>query len=150
MIFRGITYVNSSILYDNYISMIEYQKKKKISNFIYSPISLSVLFLIFIIILRSVFNVYSKEKISKINLEKEKIEYEKMSSRKDNLLNSIDYLKTDDGVESEIRNKFRLVKEGESVTVIVNNDSMSSISIGTSTKIKSKSLLSSIFEWFSK
>jgi cell division protein FtsB len=100
--------------------------------------------------LRSVFNVYSKEKISKINLEKEKTEYEKMSSRKDNLLNSIDYLKTDDGVESEIRNKFRLVKEGESVTVIVNNDSMSSISIGTSTKIQSKSLLSSIFEWFSK
>ncbi len=150
MIFRGITYVNSSILYDDYISMIEYQKKKKIGNFMYSPISLLVLFIIFIIILRSVFNVYSKEKISKLNLEKEKIEYEKMNSRKDNLLNSIDYLKTDDGIESEIRNKFRLVKEGESVTVIVNDNSMSSISIGTSTKVQSKSLLSSIFEWFSK
>lgn len=48
-----------------------------------------------------------------------------MSQRKEKLVSNIEYLKTDDGVESEIRNKFRLVKQGESVAVIINDEASS-------------------------
>lgn len=124
-IFRGITYVNSSILYSNNISMIDFQKKKKIKNIVHSPVFIMILFIILIILIRAIFSVYQKKSVSEINLNKERIEYQKMSQRKEKLVSSIDYLKTDDGVESEIRTKFRLVKDGESVVVIVNDASSS-------------------------
>lgn len=104
---------------------MDFQKKKKIKNIIHSPASILILFIIFLILIRAIFSVYQKQNISIQNLAKEKMEYEKMSQRKEKLVSNIEYLKTDDGVESEIRNKFRLVKQGESVAVIINDEASS-------------------------
>jgi cell division protein FtsB len=104
---------------------MDFQKKKKIKNIIQSPASILILFIVFIILIRAIFSVYQKQNISIQNLAKEKMEYEKMSQRKEKLVSSIEYLKTDDGVESEIRNKFRLVKQGESIAVIINDEASS-------------------------
>lgn len=114
--------------------MREFQKKKKIRNWIYSPLSLLVLLILFIVIAKSLFGVYQKEKISAANLERERIELAKLVAREDNLASSLEYLKTDAGVESEIRGKFRAVKEGEQVAVIVDNEAATSSQTATSTR----------------
>jgi cell division protein FtsB len=101
--------------------MHDFQKKKRIRKILYSPIVIVVLALIIIILVRGVWGVYMKANISMENLEKEKLELQKLSIRQENLASSIDYLKTDQGIENEIRTKFRAVKEGEKVVIIVDN-----------------------------
>jgi len=115
----GITYIKYSILYVKYISMMEFQRKKKIRRILYSPITLIILAIIFIIILKATWGVYKKEYISSENLDKEKVELAKLQSRQKDLAQAISYLNTDEGVENEIRTKFRAVKEGENLAVII-------------------------------
>ncbi len=99
--------------------MLEFQKKKKIKKILYSPIVLIILALLVVFLIKGAWSVYKKESLSMQNLEKERIELEKLLLREKSLASSLDYLKTDQGIESEIRSKFRAVKEGEKVAVIV-------------------------------
>lgn len=149
-IFRGITYVNSSILYSNNISMIDFQKKKKIKNILHSPVFIIILFVFLIILIRAIFSVYQKQNMSAINLNKERMEYEKMNQRKEKLVSSIEYLKTDDGVESEIRTKFRLIKQGESIAVIVNDDSTTTSTAKIDKNTKNNSITASSTSFFAR
>jgi cell division protein FtsB len=113
--------------------MLEFRKKKKIRKVIYSPIILILLFLLFVILAKGVWGVYQKEKLSAFNLKKEKIELERLQKREKTLASSIDYLKTDQGVENEIRTKFRAVKENEKVAVIIDEEATTT---STSTPVK--------------
>lgn len=99
--------------------MQEFQQKKKIRRILYSPIVLIILAIILIILIKGVWSVYNKERLSSENLEQERTELAKLENREKSLASSFDYLKTDQGIESEIRTKFRAVKEGEKVAVIV-------------------------------
>jgi cell division protein FtsB len=103
--------------------MLEFRKKKRIRKIIYSPITLIFLCIAFAIIVKGLWGVYQKEKISAMNLDREEREYQRLSSREKNLADSINYLKTDEGVENEIRTKFRAVKNDERVAVIIDDDS---------------------------
>ncbi len=99
--------------------MLEFKKKKSYKKFIYSPFTLFLLFLILLVFLRAVSGVYQKERTSARYLEKEQEKFAAVSARQKELADSVDYLKTEKGIESEIRTKFRVVRDGESVTVIV-------------------------------
>ena len=99
--------------------MMEFHKKKKIRKMVYSPITLIILAIIFFILLKAAWGVYKKEYVSTGNLDKEKIELAKLQSRQKDLAQAISYLNTDEGIENEIRTKFRAVKEGENVAVII-------------------------------
>ncbi len=101
--------------------MHDFQKKKRIRKILYSPLVMIVLAILLIILVRGVWGVYTKAQLSAQNLERERLELEKLALRQKSLASSIDYLKTDQGVENEIRTKFRAVKEGEKVVVIVDN-----------------------------
>lgn len=102
------------------------QKKPSYKKFIHSPGALFVLFILTLIVLKALWGVYKKERLSAEYLAREQGEYNKMIARKNELTQSVEYLKTDRGVEAEIRSKFRVVKEGESVAVIVDNDASTS------------------------
>lgn len=130
-----------SILYSRLISMFEFQKKKRIRKIIHSPYFLVIFFILFFSVLKGTYGVYMKDKMSFEKLNIEKIENKKLLERKNNLTNSIDYLKTDQGIESEIRSKFRAVKEGESVTVIVDRKNETN---NTATTTEKKSW----YSWF--
>ncbi len=106
--------------------MFEFNRKKTYKKFIYSPLALLLLFLILLVFIRAVFDVYKKERVSDQYLKKEQEQLASMTSRQKELSQSVDYLKTDKGVEVELRSKFRVVREGESVAVIVDNDASSS------------------------
>ncbi len=124
--------------------MLEFRKKKKIQKILYSPIVLLILAIIFVILIRSLWGVYKKERLSTNNLLREQIELAKLSSREQNLASSLDDLKTELGIENEIRNKFRVVKEGEQVAVII-GDNVSSVKKVAST---THSFWYMIFHWF--
>jgi cell division protein FtsB len=97
-------------------------KKKTYKKFIYSPLTLLILFLFLLVILRAVWGVYKKQEISAQYLEKEQEQLASIEARHKELAASVDYLKTDKGIEAEIRSKFRVVREGESVAVIIGGD----------------------------
>lgn len=113
--------------------MLEFQKKKQLRKILYSPVVLLILAFIFILILRGVWSVYEKAQLSAENLEKERNELQKLAQREKNLAASLDYLKTDQGVENEIRTKFRAVKEDEYVAVIIDTQTPTT-STATTTK----------------
>lgn len=125
--------------------MHDFQKKKRIRKIMYSPITLTILAIVFAILTSGVWGVYNKMKLSVRNLEKERTEQAKLESRKSNLANSIEYLKTEQGIENEIRTKFRAVKDGEKIVVIVDDkdNTKTQDSVSTSTK----SLFYRIFHW---
>ena len=114
--------------------MLEFQKKKQLRKILYSPIILLLLAILFVLLFRGAWGVYQKERLSAENLEKERNEFDKLVLREKNLAASLDYLKTDQGIESEIRTKFRAVKEGEQVAVIVDAQSSASSSSATTTR----------------
>lgn len=113
--------------------MLDFQKKKKIRKILYSPFVLITLFIITILISSGVISVYKKAKLSEENLEREKRELERLAIREKTLTSSINYLKTDQGIEDEIRTKFRAVREGEKVVVIIDNQPSTTSVINTST-----------------
>ncbi len=114
--------------------MFDFQKKKRIRKIIYSPFFLILLGIVFFLIVKGVWNIYKKNTLSLENLKQEQTERDKLVSRQANLAASIDYLKTDQGIESEIRSKFRAVKEGESVTVIIDKSVPTNVQATTTEK----------------
>ncbi|MDQ5893143.1 MAG: hypothetical protein QG640_154 [Patescibacteria group bacterium] len=124
--------------------MLEFQKKKKLRKVLYSPIVLLLLAILFVLLLRGVWGVYQKDRLSSGNLEKERMELEKLTLREKNLAASLDYLKTDQGIESEIRTKFRVVKEGEEVAVIIDGQ----IEASTTPTTTPQSFWYRLFNWF--
>lgn len=125
--------------------MLDFQKKKRFRKILYSPFTLIILFIVFAILCKGVWGVYNKSQLSLENLERERKELEKLSVREKNLASSIDYLKTEQGIEDEIRTKFRVVKEGEKVVVIVDNQvpTTTTSTIATSTP----SFWYKVFHW---
>lgn len=72
--------------------------------------------------MHATYGVYKKERLTRINLEQVENEKSNLDNRYYALEKSVAYLQTDEGVESEIRNKFRAVKPGEQVAIIVNTE----------------------------
>jgi cell division protein FtsB len=99
--------------------MREFQDKQKIKNRIYSKTSVFILFIFIVLIGRGVLSVYAKERDSRMELdllEKKKAE---LGNRLANVSTSNDRLNTEEGIESEIRSKFDVVKQDEGVIVVV-------------------------------
>lgn len=84
--------------------------------------SIFFLFLIFIILLQATYSVYKKERATRQNLLRSISESEKLKNRKEELGKLVKYLETDEGIESEIRSKFRGIKDGEQVAIIVDSN----------------------------
>jgi cell division protein FtsB len=113
--------------------MVDFNRKKSYRKYIYSPFSLFLLFIIFILLLKALWGVYTKERRSAAYLEREQSELNRVLDRKKELAQAVEYLKTDRGVEAEIRSKFRVVKEGEKVAVIVGDEKVEATTTATTT-----------------
>lgn len=99
--------------------MFDFQEKRKLKQFLYSKITLVVLVVVVGLLLNSVWNIYTKERETRIvrkNLEREFLE---LQEREELLREEIERLKTPRGIEEEIRSKFEVSKDGEKVMVIV-------------------------------
>ncbi len=102
--------------------MREFEQKKKLRKVLYSRTIIFFLFLIVLFLARATWKVYKKEQITRHNLNQVADEYKRLEERELAIKSSVDYLQTDKGVESEIRSKFRAVKPGEQVAIIINDE----------------------------
>ena len=99
--------------------MLEFQEKKKLKRFIYSRLTVSLLLIVLFFLLKGVWNVYGKQQITRENYEETRVKLEALRARETKLSKDIEKLKTDEGVEQEIRDRYGLVKPGEEIIVIV-------------------------------
>lgn len=75
-----------------------------------------------ILVARGAVNVYFKERESRVEMERVQLQKEELQGRYDRIKSRADQLKSDAGVEAEIRSKFDVVKAGEGVIVIVDKE----------------------------
>ncbi|MDB5259388.1 MAG: protein of unknown function with transrane region [Candidatus Taylorbacteria bacterium] len=99
--------------------MIDFRKKKTLRRFMYSPWTLAALAIVVFLMAKGALNVNAKRQTSGEALGRAQLELGKLSERQKNLGTAVAYLSTPQGVETEIRTKFRVAKEGESVAVIL-------------------------------
>ena len=90
---------------------------------IYSRITLLILFLLVIFMIKQVYDIYKKEVLSRGNLNLITKQYNDLKSREEMLSSGINKLKTNEGVEEEIRSKFDVEKPGEQTVVIIGGSS---------------------------
>jgi len=97
-----------------------------------SPITLIALIILFGLMSHAAWNVYSHERLASAELARSQADFDDLQEQKEALTQKIAHLSTEDGVEAELREKYRAVREGESVAVIIDATS-SSFSHATST-----------------
>lgn len=102
--------------------MTDFQKKRKFKKIIYSKLSFAVLFILIFFLGKATYNIYQKSKFSSENYTAVNQEYSELKERHNMLKSEIERLKTDSGVEEEIRGKFNVAKPGETVVTIVNSN----------------------------
>jgi uncharacterized protein YlxW (UPF0749 family) len=105
---------------------MKYGKSGVWRKIISSPFTLVVVLIFFIFMLKVVWNIREKLAESNSRLRSTNVELTKLQAHQNNLSNKISYLSTEQGIEAELRTKYRAIREGESVAVIVDVDQASS------------------------
>lgn len=104
------------------------------------------LFSLLIILGNSTRKVYNKNKDAEKALVRMEQEIQELNDRKQELKNAQERLKTQEGIEYEIRKKFSVARAGEQVAIIVDDTSTSTNSAQTpSSWQKIKDFFSNIF-----
>lgn len=104
------------------------------------------LFSLLIILGNSTRKVYNKNKDAEKALVRMEQEIQELNDRKQELKNAQERLKTQEGIEYEIRKKFSVARAGEQVAIIVDDTSTSTDSAQTpSSWQKIKDFFSNIF-----
>jgi cell division protein FtsB len=103
-------------------AMKEYQQKYIVRTVLYSKVTIVVLFLLVILLLRSIMELNTKRmdvNALKKESEQERVEIEKkvFESRKKN-----EFIKTDRGFEEYVRVTYPVVKDGEGVIVVYDDE----------------------------
>ncbi len=99
--------------------MLDFKEKRKIKRLLYSKLTIVVLGIMLAFLLSSVWGVYKKASIAYNNKERISKDLKSLQARKEALVSDIEKLKNSRGVESELRDRFGVVKEGEEVVVLV-------------------------------
>lgn len=84
-----------------------------------------LLIVIFFLLIK-VWDVYKKQALTRDYLAKTAASLESLQAREKMLSSEIERLNTEEGTEEEIREKYGLVKPGEEVIVVVDEDSTDS------------------------
>ena len=99
--------------------MRDLQERRRIRQILSSPILSFILFVILLILLNSVYGVYKRGEIARINRIEGDRKLGLLRDRQERLSKEIAKLSTDRGVEEELRNKFQITKKGEEVMIVV-------------------------------
>ncbi len=103
------------------------KKKKDFKHPFFSWLVIFILFCIIVFLLKSVFIVFQGERKSNINRNQSELIFNELKENENIILSEIEYLKTEKGIETELRDKFRIVKEGEQMAVIINTEKEKSL-----------------------
>lgn len=99
--------------------MIPFQERKKLRKILYAKATLGLLFVALIVVTRGAWRMYQKASIARAEREEAEKSLANLAERAEGLKESIARLKSERGVEEEIRQKFTVVRPGEEVVVVV-------------------------------
>ncbi len=102
--------------------MTEFKNKSKYS-FWYAPLTLVVLISLLVFSAYKVIILVKKKKETSIQKELVLNRMKSLENRENNLNKDINRMQTEEGIESIIREKYQVVKKGERMVVIVNDNS---------------------------
>ncbi|MDD3662599.1 MAG: septum formation initiator family protein [Candidatus Pacebacteria bacterium] len=117
--------------------MAEFKKKDK-NNFWYSPLSLVLLFVFIIFLIYSIIGLIKKDRETAKKKEIALSRIEALEEREDSLKKDISKLETEEGLEDVIRNKLPVVKEGEKMVVIVDEEEITEEGLIEDDKIRTE------------
>ncbi|MDO8590900.1 MAG: septum formation initiator family protein [bacterium] len=101
--------------------MREFEHKRKVRGILSSPLVLLPLAIIFFFLIRGTWNIYLKDRASVAELISSQERLAKLQDRQATLMAATKKLSTESGIESEIRDRFQMAKEGEREVVIVDS-----------------------------
>lgn len=102
--------------------LLEFQEQRRIRKLLHSRYVLVVLIILLLLVARAVWGIYVKYEKSLAITEKARADLMALEDRERQLALSIESLKTDEGKERELRDRFGVVKEGETLVVLVDNN----------------------------
>lgn len=102
--------------------MKEYKNKKNLKRRIYSKFVIFVFIVIIIILVRGTWGIYQKSKQSAQNLNVAKEKLEKLRDRQNSVADRVGSLRSEPGIEEEIRTRYDVAKEGEEIIIIVQGE----------------------------
>ncbi|HUC89135.1 MAG TPA: septum formation initiator family protein [Candidatus Paceibacterota bacterium] len=126
--------------------MREFKKKNKY-DFWHSPLALGILFCLLALFAYNMVGLVEKAKDSSKKKSLILDQINTLKERQSSLSSDIAKLKTDEGVEETIRDKYQVVKQGEKEVVIVNDDNKTPISSDTTTDHSFWGFIKKMFTW---
>ncbi len=97
-------------------------KRSLMKRVLSSPFSLFVVIMLCGVLAKATWGIGNKATLSGTKLSQARAELANLQARQADLTSQVGRLSTEQGVEAEIRTKFKGVREGESLAVIVNSD----------------------------
>jgi hypothetical protein len=102
--------------------MREYQQKHMMRTLVYSKVTLVILFLLIVLLLRSIMELNDKRiEVGKLRDDSVK-ERDELQKKVDSAQKQTDDITTERGFESYVRTTYPVVKKGEGVIVIYDDD----------------------------
>ena len=99
----------------------------------YSPVMLVLLVLIAVVFVRAAWNIHVKEAQSRAYLAQAQAQLDSLSAQEKALKQSVATLSTKQGMDTEIRSEYLVVKPGEQVAVIVDSNNDTATDTATTT-----------------
>ncbi len=99
--------------------MRELQQRQKVKRRMYSVPALLVLVLFILLMIRGTWNVWNKRQDSINHVQELEAQSLELKERQKDLEEDIGYLKTEEGIDEEIKERFNVAKTGERVVIIV-------------------------------
>ena len=102
--------------------MIPFQERKKLRKILYAKATLLILFVVLIFVVKGTYQVYKKAHIARTEQKEVEKSFDELSTHTKELEESVERLKSEQGIEWEIRQKFTVARPGEEVVVIVDEN----------------------------
>ena len=103
--------------------MLDFQQKRKARRLMYHRVTLILLAILVLFAIHSTWIVYQKKRTSQEMKDVSLRNVEELRLRDEELKLRIERLQTPPGIEEEIRSKFTVAKGGESMVIIVDDQS---------------------------
>ncbi len=113
---------NMKLIVVQWYHMFDFHEKRKIRRVLYSKVSIALVFLLALILGRSVYERYTVEREMAAKLDERIEELDALKQRAALLESKVEHLRDERGIEEELRNRFDVVKEGEQVVIILDEE----------------------------
>jgi|SRR3989344_6163025 len=101
---------------------------RNVKRILYAPITIIVLMVLLVVLVRAAVGAYLTELRNREGAANIERDTQDLRSREQFLSDEIERLQSSRGVEEELRNKFPVVKEGESMVIIVEPEAENGVS----------------------